>query len=503
MFAEIDNVEDREWFEDNFPDGLMVAFIGDVYCEARNENMDDHWSIAYPVPGDGQTTPSCGYLIMSVQDALNDMTDLKMETYMKAIPAIYGDRDLFDFQAYSKEKAGPGAHYSLKNVGDKTVSNSVWAEPQYALSTDAVEFYKQLFSDIPQFLTGLFPASLGSGDPANETKGGILAMRDASRGQHGVAWKAFRRAYVKSVDQLVRIEAYFKEAEAEDGRIVVKSPGHQETIIELSDLHDGNYCCVPSSDQAFPQTFEEQQETWNKIVLAASQGVQQAIDILNEPKNKIVAKKMIALEGMVIPGAEETEKQLQEIATMLEETPVPIPAATNAFKMLITASLIMGKQPPQMPPPEALFRSSVPIDAKVDKNQIEASACQDWLNSPKGQQIREENPDGFMNVRLHFLAHVKAVQDDQMQQAKMAITVEGAKEKAKQAAKPQKESGPSTSITMKDLGPSGQLQLGAKAGLDLTADVAADLAAETVHGNSEDNVPQPPQAVGQPQAQAA
>src|SRR5271166_2230834 len=36
-----------------FPDACYVGFAGDVYCESRNESMDDHWRVLHALPGDG------------------------------------------------------------------------------------------------------------------------------------------------------------------------------------------------------------------------------------------------------------------------------------------------------------------------------------------------------------------------------------------------------------------------------------------------------------------
>ena len=55
----------------------------------------------------------------------------QMEKFMKAIPAIYGDKGMFDFAAISKEHAGPGAHYPTKRE----------LEPQEDIRK-AVEFLK-------------------------------------------------------------------------------------------------------------------------------------------------------------------------------------------------------------------------------------------------------------------------------------------------------------------------------------------------------------------------
>jgi len=33
----------------------LRGFAGDVYCESRNENMDDHWRVLHALPGDGSS----------------------------------------------------------------------------------------------------------------------------------------------------------------------------------------------------------------------------------------------------------------------------------------------------------------------------------------------------------------------------------------------------------------------------------------------------------------
>lgn len=470
MFAEIDDEADRTFLEESFPDGARVVFIGDTYAESRNENLDDHWTIAYPVPGDGQTTPSCGYQVRGAQDALNDLMDLRMATYMKSIPAMYGDKNVFDFQVFAKQKAGPGAHYPVKSTPDgKPLENFTFIEPAAQLPSDAIQFSTDLFTNTPQALTGLFPAAIGSADPNNETKGGILALRDASQGQQGVAWKAFRRAYCESMEQLVRIGAYYRASEAEDGQIKLQSPGAKDMVIDLEDLHDGNYRCVPNSDQNYPNTFEDQQSQFKNIIIAAGTGTQQAQAILNDPKNAILFKKYLGIPDLVIPGADSAEKQLSEIEQLISEVPIPTPVAEK-YKLIATLAPQIGQPVPPQPPVEQMYRPSVDIDPQVDKHEEEAQACQDWLISPEGQRNKAENPEGYMNVRLHYLLHKQQITEAQQQAIQTQVQAETMKAAIKAKAKPGKS--PSESISFKDLGPSGQLQVGAQAGLDLSADVA-------------------------------
>ncbi len=482
FFASIDNLEDRKFFEDNFPDGMFVAFVGETYAESRNESMDDHWEVCHPLQGDGQATPSAGYLIMAVQDCTNDMVDLHMESFMKAIPALFGDKGLFDFAAMSKQHAGPGARWPTKRElePDEDINHKLFSEPTPEISQAAQTFLDKLFGAFPQFLTGIYPAGLGDADPNNETKGGILALRDASRGQQGVAWKAFRNSYAKSMEQLIRIGAYFRAGEAEDGKLSVNSPGNSETIVDLEDLHEGNFFCVPDGDESYPRTHEDRQQAYNVLVQAATAGNAGAAAILAEPQNAVVLKDIISIPGLVIPGADEAEKQLSEIKQLLAEPPVPNTDAEMGYMLATLVAKATGKPAPPKPPIEKLFRSSLPIDPEFDNSAVELQAGTKWVNSAPGQQEKQENPEGFLNVRLHLLEHKNALNQEKQGEMAQAVQVESAKALAK--SKGDKPKDPAESINYKDLGPSGRIQLAKRAGLNVAADESANLVEENLAG---------------------
>jgi hypothetical protein len=483
MYAEIDDPTDRLFFEENFPDGVKVAFVGDTYAESCNESMDDHWVVSYPIEGDGQQTPSCGYPVMAVQDALCDLTDLFMETFMKAIPAIYCDKGVINLQAISKQKAGPGAHWPTTRAlaPEEDMRTKMWAEPSVALPPEAMPFYQLLLKDIPQGLTGLHEAVLGSSDPNDQTKGGILALQDASKGYQGPAWRSWQSAYAKALEQLVRLGAYFRSIDAEDGKLQLEIPGGQTTEIDLEDLRPGSYSASPESDQNMPQTFEDSQRMMQGLVTAAENGFQPAAEILSLPKMKLMVKKYLLPPDSEVPGAIAVEKQMSEIQQMLNEPPIP---NMQAFQQVAAATLqaqVSGQPAPPPPPPDKLLESSVKIDPEVDDNQTEAQTCQDWMNSPEGQQAKRDNPQGYMNIRLHFLAHKQAAQQQQMDAAKTQIMAKGAlasvEAHAKESAKPPKPGKtPSETINFKDAGPHLREQIAAQAGLDASADSEMDAA---------------------------
>jgi hypothetical protein len=476
FFAEIDNEDDRAWFEDNYPDGAEVEFVGETYCCSRNESMDDHWVDVHPLPGDGQATPSCGYLLLPVQDALLDLTDLKMERSMKSIPAIWCTK-VADLQAMSKQKAGPGAHYPLGDLPQGTTAEQqFWPEPTPQVPSDEDAMWNMLMSTLPQSLTGLYPAALGESDPSNSTLGGIKLLQAASKGQSGVAWSAFREGYAKSMMQLVRIGAYYRASEMdEEGMVRI-----DDTLIDLEDLRDGNWACQSDGDESYPNTHSERKEALTEIIALPF-----AAPLMSQPKNLALAKDLLGLEDLEIPGADSEEKQMSEIKQLLEEPPIPNVVAMRQAMAAVAAAQLAGQPAPPTPPPAAFLEPSVPIDPEVDDSQAEYTCCKNWLNSATGQQTKRDNPDGYQNVRLHMLAHKAQMQKDQKQAMALQTQQMLLAEQAKHPPKTPQQKNVSESINFKDLGPSGQLQVAAQAGIDITADVAADLAKEHMSGGKQ------------------
>jgi hypothetical protein len=161
------------------------------------------------------------------------------------------------------------------------------------------------------------------------------------------------------------------------------------------------------------------------------------------------------------------------------------------------ASAAAGQPAPPQPPMEAMYQPSVAIDPVYDDNAVRFQAVKDWINSGPGQTAKRENKDGFLNVRLYGIAQQKMAEQKQQAAQAQQLQMLAASEKAKQS--PSQRRHPRESINFKDLGSSGKIQVGAQAGLDLRADEAHELAADTMGEN--DN-PQKP-AENQPASQTA
>jgi hypothetical protein len=223
-------------------------------------------------------------------------------------------------------------------------------------------------------------------------------------------------------------------------------------------------------DQDVPSTFEDKQQGYSMLSLAAIQGNTLAQSLINDPNNASVLIKLIGVPGLHSSNANATDKQMGEIEELVNSKPVLNQQAVQQFKASVIIAQASGQPPPQ-PDPYLLFVSSIQT-GKFDDDAGELVACKNWINSPAGQRIKSDNPEAFFNVELHAIEHQAKAQAQQAQQAQMAMSGQMALEASKHPPKQPKS--PTESINFKDLGPSGKLQLAQQAGLDIKADVAAD-----------------------------
>ena len=123
-----------------FPGGCYVAFAGDVYCESRNESMDDHWRVLHALPGDGQNRPSVGDSLVQVHERYNVLSNMQAETYEYGIPPIYADPQVLDFDALASQVAEPAAHLQRLSLhAPKTmVAGEASRKPLMCLERDRI-----------------------------------------------------------------------------------------------------------------------------------------------------------------------------------------------------------------------------------------------------------------------------------------------------------------------------------------------------------------------------
>ena len=477
MFAEIEDERIRNWFEDNYPDGGKVVFLGDAYAESCNESMDDHWVVGHAVRGHGQSTPAYGYSMLSIQDAFNDAFDLEMETHMRAIPAIYVDPQVFDLPAYTKERAMPGQRLPLKHDLDPNlnVQQKMVTEPQVQVSAQLIALRNDLLDKIPAVVTGISPAATGQADENNTTLGGISILRAASRGEAGTSFLGFIQCYSEACEQAIRIGAHYRLADAdEDGTIQLQKKNKADVTVDLIGLRDGNFWCVTDTDQTYPSTFEEKQLSLAALSMAAANGDLQAKSMLEDPLNAHEISRLRGIPNLKSSNSNISRKVTSTIERLLNQKPLPIPEVVGALVQVAAAANAVGKPlPPMDDSVKYKMFKSTEQPGPLDNIALELTFFQDWIASPAGQRNRFSNATGFLNVELYAINLQQLAQQAAQSQAMQSIAPQAMIEKIKKTP-PQKNPAEQITFNYKDFGPSGKAQAAAMLGIDAHADSAVE-----------------------------
>jgi hypothetical protein len=381
-----------------FPDGCYVAFAGDAYCEARNENMDDHWRVLHALPGDGQNRPSVGDSLVQVQERYNVLSNMQAETYEYGIPPIYADPQVLDFDALANQVAEPAAHFPARARPGQPLAAGFFQPAPAQVPPDMIRHQQDLIGPVAQFLTGLFPAVFGGNMEDVKTASGYALARDQALGRLGLVWRRLKQFYGEVM--LLGVEA-FRKNRPEDVDVPLLGPDGMldARLIRVADLK-GNIAVHPEADETFPRLKSQQRGVLQQLFGLKDPLIQEA---MADPANIGYIKNVLGLTELVVPGEDSRNKQLREIQALLGAAPivVEVPAAGDQ-RTAIGDQEAGGGSPTVVLP-------SVAVDLLLDNHAVEFEECKRWANSEAGQSARMTNPAGFANVRAHAEAHLRAM----------------------------------------------------------------------------------------------
>jgi hypothetical protein len=405
-FYGIEDQEVRTELLSLFPDGCYVGFAGDVYCEARNENMDDHWRVLHAMPGDGQNRPSVGDSLVQVQERYNVLSNMQAETYEYGIPPIYADPQVLDFDALSNQVAEPAAHFPARARPGQPLAAGFFQPAPAQVPPDMIRHQQDLIGPVAQFLTGLFPAVFGGNMEDVKTASGYALARDQALGRLGLVWRRLKVFYGDVM--LLGVDCFRKNR---PGDVDVPLLGPDGTLdarmIRVGDLK-GNIRVHAETDETFPRLKSQQRGVLQQLFGLKDPVIQEA---LAEPANLGFIKSVLGLTELVIPGEDSRDKQLREIQVLLTGAPIVVEGTVSSDERRVTSE---EKHLASEAPKAAVVIPTVGVDTLLDDHAVEFEECKRWANSEAGQSAKMINPAGFANVRAHAEAHLKVLQAAQM-----------------------------------------------------------------------------------------
>lgn len=409
---QLDDEKQRERLEALFPDGAYVAYADGVVLDARNENMDDHWVVCHALPGDGQSREPIGGSLVPVQELVNELVNLEIDTARFGIPPIFYDTQLINGDQFQDTPVKPASMYAVKLGSGQSLPNAMYSPPASTVSQQSVNLRSEAMNNWAQFLTGAQPALFGGEmQAAGATASGYAMARDQAMGRVGIVWRAIKQAHAKMYELVIRS---FSHRDIGIAETEATEEGFKTTQVEPGDA-SGKIRVHMEAHEDYPISWAQKRNMLQNFMQSAAQPVQAMVF---SPENMGSFKRILGLNDMKIPGEDSQKAQDAETAELTNGVPTPGPMTPVADPATGQPVLDPMTGQPQMQPGPA--QPSIPIDPIFDNHGIHFQRVQQFLESSDGRRLRATNPPAFENVRLHGMAHYMVMQQQQAQAAQAA-----------------------------------------------------------------------------------
>jgi hypothetical protein len=421
--------EDYKKLKDKFKNGAKLVLVNDIPAEYEGESLDDHWTLSENPMSDFLNHDPLGELLTNIQDIINDLISLTLQTIEHGMTQTWADPAVVNFTAQRQIEAMPGTITPTKPVsGSKNIGEAFYTSKTASLSPEVFNFYR-IVQELGQFVSGALPSIFGGNQAAGSSRtASEYAMSKGMALQRlQTPWRMMTIWWKEIFGKVIPM--YIKNIH-EDERIVEKDEqgNFVNVFIRKAEL-DGRIGRIElEPDEKLPVTDEQQADMIMQLFQLNNQEITAA---LMDPDNIPYIAKVIKIPEFKMPGGDDRQKQYEEIIELVNAAPIPPDQAeVQAFQQAQAQTQQTG-QPPQGQPPQE--KPSVEIDQDVDNHQIEAAICKSWLISSAGRLAKQENPNGYKNVLLHMKAHMAIVQQ-QAQAAQLhddQLKLAGVKDKHK------------------------------------------------------------------------
>jgi len=368
--------EGKELLED-FPDGAYAIFVNGDCLKARNESMDDHWTL-FEHPTSSHIHPDpMGKPLVDIQDIENEITNLTLQTMEQGISQTFVQQDVLDFDKYRNTESKPGQLYPVSLAPGRSVAEMFYST-KTAIMSQEIDKFAQRNEQKGQLVVGAFPSIYGGTlQGGSKTYAEYAASRQQALQRLMTPYKALAAWWAKMLGRAV---PEMVKGLVEDEYFSVKDNQLTLNKVVRSDAENGRIGSVePDPNQGFPLTWQQKRDTLTELIKMNIPEINEAI---LTPENATFIAQLIGLPELNLPGQKSRLKQYMEI------------------------QLLMQSGPQSMDPPQ----SSVPIDPELDDHVTEGRVCRDFLQSTAGQDLKAENPQGYANVLAHLKSHLAAMQ---------------------------------------------------------------------------------------------
>jgi len=383
MYEILDDEERRNELKEKFPAGVYTVFVNDVFAQAFDEDLDEHWTLTLHPLSEKIYADPLGKFCLPIQRMVDDVTSLTMDTIKHGIGITFADPRYFAFEKFGQTQSLPGAVYPMQTPPSGNINNA-FGQIKTANLSQEVGVFTQRLDFYGQFVTGALPAIFGGATEAT------LGQSDLNKQQAlqrlGISWLVIKVLWATVMSKATK---QYADALLEDEAITEKiGSSYINSVIRLEDLQGKVGEVTPEASENFPITWGQKRQTYMELFKLQNE---QLTAILGMNENAAKVTNAIGIDELYIPGDDQRNKQLDEISELIRSQPIP--------------GMILGQ-----------FQSSVPIEPQVDDDQVHIQTCMAFVAGEMGQDLKRFNPAGYQNVLAHVQEHQMNLQMIMMQQ---------------------------------------------------------------------------------------
>ncbi len=405
-----------------FPDGVHFNYVGKLFLNGQNENLDKFWRICIGELGNGMYRGGTGQDGISINKRFNDVANIQQEAVeYAAFPTVFGDGRFINAQAWMNKRQQAGGIFLVhpEHAGHQVRLSEMLHQSSQKLDGNIYNYGASL-EKLGEYVTGSLPTVAGGGVQYNETLGGFTQAREDALGRLRLVWKKVRIHHARLMQLAVEC---FRENRTEDAEIAVlqKSKEYTAEFVRLDEVQ-GNITVEPEVDEDFPSTTSELRAHIVKLLQYAPELV---TPWLTNPSNVEFVKRVVGDPDMIIPAEAAREKTFRDIEQLVQQQPA-------------------GYEPG--PDGQLLAIPSVMPELFVDDHITAIATVKEWAQSSdpdQGIEVKQKNPTGYANVIGYLLTHIKQMQQEQQIMAPPAPEPPPGEEGGGDEGGPPSEGGPS------------------------------------------------------------
>jgi hypothetical protein len=381
-FASEGTKEKYNYLSKKFPEGVKVVVVNKTVLEKSGENLDDHWTLTFPIMSEGLNCESMGSGAIDIQELRNDAINLADQTIRHAIPETFADSEVLDFEKYQNTERRPGQVFPVKMPPGQPIGNAFHSLRTASLSQELDVFIKRLDQD-GQFVVGAFPSIYGGPNiGGSKTFAEYSMSRSQALQRLSTYWKMLGAFWAEYVGRASRQFAKNLLSQGYDEKFVKKTGGSfVNAWITRAELMGKVGSVEPESSENFPITASQKRDMLTHLFEMKHEVLQ---NVLFHPENVQLVAEALGTPEFYIPGSDDRNKQLYEIQALISQEPV-------------------DEQTP-----------SIPIEPDIDDEAVHVQVLKAFLVGESGQMLKTTNPPGYMNCLLHLKMHTASVEGKQM-----------------------------------------------------------------------------------------